>query len=75
MASFSRRSVWLALAPTLSKVMPLWVFSGKSCVSSTSAEESACPYSAEYAPVLKSVPLNSKGENRPRCGTSGVPAK
>ena len=51
----------------------LW--SGRSDVSRTNAEDSACPYCAEYPPVEKTVPLKRKGENLPRDAISGTEEK
>ena len=46
--------------------------SGTSILSNIKAEDKACPYKAEYPPVLNTVPLNKKGEKRPRCARSGT---
>ena len=45
---------------------------GMSLVFKISADDRAWPYSAEYPPVLKLVPLNIKGENLPLEGVLGI---
>jgi len=46
-------------------------FLGMAVVFRIKAEDNASPYSAEYPPVLNTVPLKSMGENLPRAGTLG----
>ena len=47
-------------------------FRGTSFVFKIKADDNAWPYSAEYPPVLKLVPLNINGENRPLEGVLGI---
>src|SRR5687768_5387450 len=71
MEPLSQACVCVASAPTDSNPKSVRVTSDLSLESRTNADESACPYSAEYPPVLKLVPLNMNGRNLPREGVLG----
>ena len=54
--------------PTVIKDKSVFSSTASSVVFSNKTLDKACPYSAEYPPVEKVIPLNKKGENRPRVG-------
>ncbi|MNF86334.1 hypothetical protein D3C84_687670 [compost metagenome] len=65
---FSHFCVFPKPKPTVIKAISVLFISGSSCVFNNKTLDKASPYSAEYPPVEKAIPLNKNGENLPRVG-------